>query len=121
MKLLIISLRQALRSMQRHAWQTAISVFGFVLGMASFTYSANWLWNETHHDGFRPNGDKTYMVQYYSYDDSAAMANNLPPRFVWSVVSYPFYRELQRRLPADCKLFAMINSHPTVKISETGK
>lgn len=119
MKLLIISLRQALRSMQRHAWQTAISVFGFVLGMASFTYSANWLWNETHHDSFRPNGDKTYMVQYYSYDDSAAMANNLPPRFVWSVVSYPFYRELQRRLPADCKLFAMINSHPTVKISET--
>lgn len=70
MRILWINLLQAVRSMRKHGWQTLLSLLGLVVGLACFTFSANWLWYETHYDSFRPDSDKLYAVCHYFEDEN---------------------------------------------------
>lgn len=58
-----LNLKQAMRNMSKNGYQTAISLFGLVLGIVCLAYSVNWLWNELNYDSFRKDYKRLYTVQ----------------------------------------------------------
>ncbi len=63
MDLLIQNILQALRSLRTQSWQMVVSALGLAISIVCLTYSANWLWSDTHYDAFRPDSEELYILQ----------------------------------------------------------
>lgn len=83
MKLLFLNLKQSVRTISKNKLQTFFSLFGLVVGLVSFSFSGNWLWNEIHYDSFRNGHENLYGVCHKNFSDnySDVLSGNLCAMF----------------------------------------
>ncbi len=78
--LFLQNLLESLRNMRRTKWQTLISIVGIVTGIVALTFSANWLWTETHYEHFRPDYKNLYLLKWKAEDGYAKNLFSTPAK-----------------------------------------
>ena len=119
MHLFLLNIKQAIRNLLKHKWQTILSVFGMVMGLVCFSFSINWIWNETHRDSFRRGSDEVYAVQKRFYDDSLKYTQKEASGFGY-YISAPDYTELKKNLPKEADLSLIVDIYAELT-DEEGK
>lgn len=118
MRLIYLNTKQALRNLRKNIWQTAIAVTGLVIGLVCLTFSANWWWNDTHYDSFRPHYNQLYLVQTvtsFPHQDTTFCVR-------YTSVSYPAWQAIRNCISdiGDAVLFAY-KSNTMVYIYDDGR
>lgn len=117
MKLIYLNIKQAWRNLRKNGWQTAIAVAGIVLDMVCLTFSANWWWNDTHYDSFRPEYRKLYMVQTrsdWTYSEDSRSSYH-------AGISYPALQEIRQCVTVADTMCAYRYEYGYTYVTEDGR
>lgn len=101
-------MKQAVRSLWKHRFQTVASLSGLVMGLVCVAYSANWIWNELNYDSFRRNYSRVYAVACkVKLDDPGGATEKDSARYAFSFsLTGPMYVRMREAVPQgdDCAI-----------------